>query len=491
MKPLRKAKIRLHLEALEDRLMPTTLIGGITVQMGPVVLPDWFQSNLYDAGIQTLARTEYNRDQMLTRNDMLELFAQAKIDGVVSSNEFHDLSALVAAGRSGVLAMPDNVLNLAGKVVNGDPDNATYHYVQTALQTALFVNGTSLTSIGGFHSIALGNLHAGSPAWQLTDLVNKWFLGMDLPTAETYVNGVWVYRKWGLDTQATLFGNGISYADIRQGAAGDGFFLGGVAALANQSPGTIYNNFIDNADGTYTVRFYNSDGATSYVTVNRLLPENAYGNFLYANKGQSLSDPNVKLWVALYEKAFIEANASAGRGVWHVGLGGGNSYLAFPPNPSPIVAGRGASHNNLFTDQAGFTQLVDSNQKVVCLLPKQFSSAIFSIDGFTIAPSTTYAVLGHDPASGLFTVFNPWGIANGRAADVLHLTWQQIRDIFLEYDTGSYPWLGQMAHLVTPMLQSQPGVAANSSLQIPNLQGVTFYLSTSGSPYGNELPTPY
>src|SRR6266849_6860151 len=98
MKPLRKATIRLHLEALEDRLMPTTLIGGIAVQMGPVVLPDWFQSNLYDAGIQTLARTEYNRDQMLTRNDMLELFAQAKIDGVVSSNEFHDLSALVAAG---------------------------------------------------------------------------------------------------------------------------------------------------------------------------------------------------------------------------------------------------------------------------------------------------------------------------------------------------------------------------------------------------------
>ena len=502
MKTSRRTTVRPQIEVLENRLMPATLIGGTTVAIGPALPPDWFAANLNDPGMQSLARTVYNRDGMITRTDMLELFTQAELNSTVSSDDFHDLAAIVAAGRSGVLSMPDNAANLAGKVVNGDPDNAHYQYVDGFPQTLSFNVATTVGIIsainpGTFHSVALGNLQAGDPASKLQNLVNKWFYGMDLPSAYAYVNGTWVYRKWGYDTQASLFGNGISYGDIRQGAAGDGFVLGAVAALANQSPATIYNNFIDNADGTYTVRFYNSDGSSNYVTVNRWLPENALGNFVYAGRGQSLSDPSVNLWAALYEKAFIEANASAGPGAWQVGLGG-NSYLAFPPNNSNFVWGYasdvmphltslGASHDNLFTDQAGFTQLVDSNQSLVCLLPKQFPTAVATVDGVAIAPSTTYAVLSHDPVLGKFKVFNPWGFHNGRAAAILYLTWQQIKDIFLEYDTGAFSSPMWMAHVTTPILVSQAGVTANSSLQIPNLAGVTFGLSPLGSQYGGEL----
>jgi hypothetical protein len=507
MKTSRKKTVRLQLEALENRLMPATLLnGGIVAPVGPIATPDWFASNLNDPAMQTLARTEYNRDGMINRMDMLQLFAQAESNSAVASNEFHDLAAIVAAGRNGVLSMPDNVANLAGKVVNGDPDNATYHYVQGYPQAAYYVGAGTASAInpGSFHSITLGNLQAGSPTWKLQDLVNKWFYGMDLPSASTYINGAWVYRPWGLDTQATLFGNGISFGDIRQGAAGDGFFLGAVATLANQSPATIYNNFIDNADGTYTVRFFNSDGSTNYVTVNRWLPEHANGTFIYANKDQSLSDPNVNLWAALYEKAFIEANASAGRGQWQLSLNTLNSYTfdflpnalsrvwGFPSDALPHLTGSGASHNNPFSDQAAFTHLVDSNQTLVCLAPVSLLSSgnIYSvekIDGFTITPSTTYAMLGHDPVSGLFTVFNPFGLGNGFASGMLHLTWQQIKDIFLEYDTGAFSSPMWMAHLTTPTLVSQAGVTASSSLQIPNLAGVTFGLSPLGSPYGGEL----
>jgi hypothetical protein len=453
MKKSRQATVRPQIEVLENRMMPATLIGNIgAIPTVGSVLPDWFACNLSDPAMQTLARTDYNRDLMITRNDMLGLFAQAELNNAISGDDFHDLAAIVAGARAGYLSITDDVQNLAANVVNGNPDNARYNYVQGYPQTVSFFVGpavgtVSAASPGTFHSIALGNLQAGDPTWKLQDLVNKWFYGMDLPNALNLVNGAWVSFKWGFDSSATVFGNGISYADVR--GAGDGYLLGPVAALANQSPMIITENFIDNADGTYTVRFFNSDGGTNYVTVNRWLPEDAYGHFVYANRGQSLNDPSVKLWVALYEKAFVEANAA---GHWNVGIGSTNSYLSIRVRSNDLMAvawphltGSAAGvHSLAGTNQADFTHMVDYrliNDEVVCLgaMPSSTSSTEI-IDGFTIVAGQTYTVLGHDPATGLFTVFNPWGLANGRADDVLNLTWQQIKDIFAQYDFGLYPW---------------------------------------------------
>ncbi len=450
MKPARA--ICLHIEALEDRLMPSTLASGITAPITTVIYqPDWFQTNLSDPGLQSLARADYSRDYMITRNDMLGLFAQTESDGVVSSAEFHDLGTLVAAGRSDILSMPDWVQNLAAKVVNGDPDNAHYQYVQPPLQN-YFVAGSTSIAPGTFHSIPLGNLVAGSPAGQLQDLVNKWFLGMDVPSAYRYVNGTYTLRNWGYDSSAPLFHNGMSFADIRQGATADGQFLASVAALVNQSPVVLASNIIDNGDGTFTVRFFNTQGTTSDVTVNRWLPEDASGKFVYANKGQSLGDASVNLWVPLYEKAFIEANAS---GKWGMGFAG-NGYgmtIGVGTTPANLVAhltGSGFVDSTFGNDsplgnQAGFSQFVDNrltNQVIVSLNAKNLGTfgSVVTIDGFTIVSGQTYALLDHDPVSGLFTVFNPWGLGNGRACDVLHLTWQQMTDIFASFDTGLYPW---------------------------------------------------
>ena len=466
MKTARRATVRPQIELLENRLMPATLIGNIgAITTVGSVLPDWFASNLNDPAMQTLARTDYNRDRMITRNDMLGLFAQAELNSAISSDDFHDLAAIVAGGRAGYLSMPEDVLDLAAKVINGDPDNGQYRYVTGYPQTLSFFVGPTVGTIsavspGTFHSISLGNLQAGDPAWKLQELVNKWSYGMDLPSALNLVNGSWVSFRWGLDTSASLFGNGLSYADIR--GRGDGYLLGAVAALANQSPGLITENFVDNGDGTYGVRFLNSDGTSNWVTVNRWLPENSYGNFVYANRGQSLSDPSVKLWVALYEKAFAEANAS---GNWNVGIGSTNSYLSIRVNNNDLFDDAWGHLTGTFevggpnflssTDQAGFTHLVDyrlMNDEVVCLGAKPSSSgSTETIDGFTIAAGQTYAVLGHDPASGLFTVFNPWGLGNGYANDVLQLTWKQITDIFDRYDIGAYPW----------QLQVSPGTVSN------------------------------
>ena len=87
--------------------------------------------------------------------------------------------------------------------------------------------------------------------------------------------------------------------------------------------------FVDNGDGTYTVRFYggsygayynadgsigegfaNGTGIADYVTVDRMLPSTSSGVFAYSNYGASLTNPNNVLWIALAEKAYahVECN---------------------------------------------------------------------------------------------------------------------------------------------------------------------------------------
>jgi hypothetical protein len=442
--------IRPRLEALEDRQLPATLLGGIVAPVSAgAVQPDWFQTNLNDPGLRALADADYTRDGTITRSDMLGLFAQAESTGVVSSDQFHDLQALVAGAQAGYISMPDDVMHLAANVVDGNIDNHRYNYIQVPAQNTFVVSGTTGTTAGaltpGFHSIVLGNLHAGSAAWQLQDLVNKWFLGMDLPRASS--------TMWGFDSAASLFGNGISYTDVAGGQAQDSYLLAGLAEIAAEGPQVITDNFIDNGDGTYTVRFYNTDTSgtttTTYVTVNRWLPEDSSGHFIYAGQGQSLSDPSVKLWVALWEKAYAEAN---GANQWSAGVGTFNTYaaLTYPGLPLPwdgFTTAFAVGHLtgkvsvtyilNPSTDQGDFTLLV-KHQRLVGLHTGDLGAPIVAKDGYFVASHQSYAVVGYDPTTSEFTLYNPWPLRDQRASRVLQLSWQQISDIFNTWGAGSY-----------------------------------------------------
>ena len=69
---------------------------------------------------------------------------------------------------------------------------------------------------------SLGNLAAGSSATQLGNLVNKWFLGLDRPTASG------TYRQFA----GQLFVSGAAYTDINQGQVGDCYFMASLAEAA-------------------------------------------------------------------------------------------------------------------------------------------------------------------------------------------------------------------------------------------------------------------
>src|SRR5260370_183857 len=135
----------------------------------------------------------YARNGVLGRNRMLAAFGYVENQGSVSTADFADLQALEAIPAIG---LPDYVRDLSNKVVNGNAANAQYQ------------------------GQGLGNLFAGSSAQQLTNLVNKWFVGADRPAA----SGTYQLAS------GTLFGNGIAATfDVDQGAPADCYF---VAALA-------------------------------------------------------------------------------------------------------------------------------------------------------------------------------------------------------------------------------------------------------------------
>ena len=112
-----------------------------------------------------------------------------------------------------------------------------------------------------------------------------------------------------------LFNGTPSRNDARQGQLGDCYFIASLASIADHNPDAVRNLFIDNSDGTYTVRFYpTASGPADYVTVNRRLPANSSGQLQYSGYGQSISSTATTVWIALAEKAYAQWNETGNEG---------------------------------------------------------------------------------------------------------------------------------------------------------------------------------
>ena len=106
-----------------------------------------------------------------------------------------------------------------------------------------------------------------------------------------------------------MFGpNGPAYTDAEQGDLGDCYLISSLATVAKASPQVIENMFIDNGDGTYTVRFFTPDGTPDYVTVDTMLPSSG-GSPVYEGLGAGDS-----LWLPLAEKAYAQWNQTGNEG---------------------------------------------------------------------------------------------------------------------------------------------------------------------------------
>ena len=345
---------------------------------------DWFDRNLQDESIRNLSRSLFS-DNNLDRNDAIAILRDAKDNGAVDATEITDLRTLV--DNAADLGMADYVRVLLSKVVYGDTANK------------------------------LDNLEASNSNVQLDKLVNKWFLGSDRPeTSHTY--------KY---TQGSLFQNGISHDDIRQGYINNCFFLAGLGATVVQSPEIIQNMFVDNGDGTFTVRFYNK-GVADYVTVDRHLPTNNIGNFLYANAGDNHGNANNELWVALAEKAYAQLNESGWINQDNTNSYNGIGNAGYLSDAFAHITGEKAALGRILN----FDRVIDTfkSGKVVGFGSK--SSGIKS----NIVASHAYALVDYNDATQKFTLLNPWSTNNNALKSrTLELSWDEISNNFSYWDS--------------------------------------------------------
>ncbi len=307
---------------------------------------------------------------------MIQILRSAGTDGTVDANEYSDLQYLVSSNSN--FAMPAYVRNLASDVVGNNPANSM------------------------FKGQASSNLAAGSSSTLLNNLVDKWFLGVDVPALTG--SGITYQTANGV-----LFTGTPSRSDARQGQLGDCYFIASLVSIADKNAQAVQNMFLDNGDGTFTVRFYATAGSTpgsgvaDYVTVNRQLPAYSNGTLAYSGYGQSVSSATTTLWIALAEKAYAQWNATGNEG-----RDGTNRYAAIEggwmSNVNAQVLGYTSTNYSFSGTQASV--MIDAinagrsvtlgtlgNASLVALLEATHTLSLDTIPRTEPLPSTIHGIL--------------------------------------------------------------------------------------------------
>ena len=345
-----------------------TYTGAATITVG-----DYF--GLRDQGIASLTKTLAS-DNVINRLDMIQLLRVAgSDDNLVDAIELGDLRTILRdlATR---FSIPNYVQILAGDVVNGNKANE--HYL----------------------SQDWGNLAVGSSARQLNGLIDKWFLGTDHPFTD------YSYTRGG----GQLYVNGARYTDVKQGYLGDCYLLAALGAVAKSSPAAIQNMFLDNGDGTWTVRFF-FNGLADFVTVDRWLATDSRGRLVYDNFGAVAASAATELWLPLLEKAYAQWNETGKTG---------RVAPAFPPPPPPdnsYEAIEGGWMQDVNAQALGKPSSVywrfDAGTKQTMIAAIQSNKAVTlstyrnAYDG--LVGGHAYIVAGYNKATDKFTLYNPWG----------------------------------------------------------------------------------
>ena len=353
---------------LGGRLLTTTGTGdadrarmNFTVESG-----DWYTLNLQDAELVNLTRS-FAADGVLSRTDMIEILRETKDGDVVDATELTDLRRILTSLD---YMMPAHVENLSGKVIVSDPAN---------------------------NRSGIRDLSAGSSASQMERLIGKWFLGNDRPVAAAGTE----YRQ----VSGQLFQGGISVNDIDQGSLGDCYVIAALGAFAHDRPSVIQNMFIDNGDGTFTVRFFKPDGSADYLTVDRFLPVNLSTNRLqYAGRDYEglWNDATNELWVALAEKAYAQVNQSG-----YIDRGHVNTYAALENGwMAPVMQQiTGATSSDRAITSLTATQLINLVNSATTPITAGFVSG----GGFGVVDDHAYVITSYNAITGRFRLHNPWG----------------------------------------------------------------------------------
>jgi hypothetical protein len=344
--------------------------------------------------------TEFYADGSINREEMIELLRAAGQDNVITAAELADLRFIVSADSP--FEVPKHVRGLAQNLLHNNPANLR------------------------FRGQSAGNLSPGSTGNLLNQLIDKWFFGADVPTL---TSPSLTYRF----AVGNLFGDSPGLADSRQGMLGDCYFLASLVSIAEINPAAIADMFIENGDGTFTVRFFggplgmfwqgglisagfvSGSGVADFVTVNRQLPTFSNGILAYSGYGQSALNSSTSLWLALAEKAYAQWNET-GRS----GRNGTNTYAGIEggwmTNVNAQVLGVNSTYYivNSSSRQAMLNALAAGQAVTIGTNPTA------SLGG--LVGSHAYVVTGYNSSSDTFVLYNTWSTHHPTP-----LTWAQLQ----------------------------------------------------------------
>jgi sorbitol-specific phosphotransferase system component IIA len=398
-------------------------VGTFVATMPITVIAPTIPDGLLDPDLAVLVNGYYG-DGLIDRTDMMAILRSAGVDGMVSATELADFRFLVSSTTP--YTMPEHVRGLATDVVNTSPANLRYKD-----QTA-------------------GNLSAGSSSTLLNNLVDKWFLGTDEPALTT---PMLTYQT----TTGNLFNGTPSRADARQGALGDCYFIAAVASIADSNPDAVRNMFVDNGDGTYTVRFYSvHDGTADYVTVSRRLPAQYNGALGYSGYGLSVSSASTTVWIALAEKAYAQWNETGNEG-----RDGTNRYAAIEGGWMGYV-----NAQVLGTESSNYSLASYNKQTLITALSTQKAVTIGTNSSVSagLYGSHAYLVTGYEASTDTFRLHNPWGFSHPGALSYSQL--QAYCSVFVVADaSGSSPISGSVSGAISDPHPAAAGFASSHAVQ--------------------------
>ncbi len=217
--------------------------------------------------------------------------------------------------------------------------------------------------------------------------------------------------KYEVVAGGKLVVDGISAGDVKQGQAGDCYFLAAISGLAKSHPEVIQNALKDNGDGSFTATFYESEyGPVDpkdlngewvekftpvKVKIDGDIPQE-YGSAVYATGGT-----DQELWAPLLEKAYAKWKG----GYEEIGNGG------WPHDALAQLTGKPAESIWMdATNPPNITKVVQghlNSGQVVCASTKDDKATA----GSGIVGNHAYTVLGTLEKDGKSYVQmrNPWG----------------------------------------------------------------------------------
>ncbi len=349
-------------------------------------------------------------DNTVSYQEMLALLQGAAANGITAT-EFADLQAVYTNTTS--MFDSDYLRAISFGVIYANPANAKWW------------GGAKASA----NVVELGNMTAGMTEQKAGLLVDKWFLGKDLPmpvvggdTANNKASsGVYNY----VIGSGPLFVDGATAVDVNQGNAGTCYLVAALGSIAHVNPAYLTDGVIDNGNGTFGIRFYLND-APVYVTIDKSVPVSA-GNTISLS-GNATRSPDGELWVTLYEKAYAQFNTQAdinNAPNW----AGENSYQAVEGGwANPIRQLTNLSYKYYSSYYSGVPdnyksgEFVSTNpatykQTIVDALNNGAIGWLGSFGQTTdagngqrnLVSGHAFMILGYEAATDTFVIRNPWG----------------------------------------------------------------------------------